>query len=100
MRLAWREPVFRIAVICRRSTASVEMNHCARFRKFAARPVKVVVDGQEVFERQLILPFDAYFLTSLGFYQGANCFGSVAPQPGGRKIAVHLDPDFAHGDAV
>ena len=97
-RLAGWVPVFRIAVVCRGRTATVQMDHGARLRQLPAGAMEAVVDGKEMPRRQLIMPLDRQLFVTAGFEQWADRLWSVAPQPGRRKIAVHLHANLTHGD--
>ncbi len=88
----------RVAVVCCRRAAAVQMDHRARLRKFAAGAMQAVVDREEMPRRQLIMPLNSQGLVFAGFDQGAYGLGTVAPQPRRRQVAMHFYPNFTHGD--
>jgi hypothetical protein len=88
-----------IAVIDCGGSATMQMHDGTRLREFMAGTMEAVVDGEKMPGWQLITPLDGQFFMTAGFEQGADGVWSVAPQPGWRKITVHLYSDLAHGDA-
>ncbi len=57
-----------------------------------------VVDGQEVLGGEVVDPLDVEGLSRADFDERGVGGGAVAPQPGGRDIAVDLGVDLLHGD--
>ncbi len=90
--------MFRIAVICRRGTATMQMDDGARLGQLPARAVETVVDGEEMPRWQMIVPLDRQPFVTVSLEQGTDGLRSVTPKPRRRKVTVHLDANLAHGD--
>src|SRR5580700_1572274 len=85
-----REPGVGITVAFRQYLRAVHVGHGAHFRNARLTAVNGRVNGQEMFERELVRPLHNKRLAAADFEGWAGPGVVISPESGGGKIAMNL----------
>jgi hypothetical protein len=95
---ARREPVLGVAIVGGGNLGAVEVGDGADLGDVGAAAVEAVVDGEEVFYREVVNPGDLEGFSATSFDERSEGVGTVAPHACGWDVAVDFGVNLLHGD--
>ncbi len=78
----------------------MEMHHRSDIGLGCLRPMQVVIDGEQMFRRQIVAPFDEQRFAAARLKRGSRGTAVVAPHARGRQIPVDLGRKLAYCAAI
>ena len=87
-RLPRRKPVHWATVILGADPSSVHVHHGAHLRHIGTAAVQRIVDGKEVFCRQIVDPLDVHRFMSANINERRNRTLTIAPQISRMRICI------------
>src|SRR5580704_7263036 len=94
------KPVFRVAITFRTRSAAMKVYHRSYFRFVGFRPVKCVVDREDVLMRQLIRPFHQQRVSAACTNGWAWTRRVISPKRGWWHITMHGHLKLPNGHSV